>query len=90
MSQEEVDQMKAEWRAHLDGEFESGDAFKPNKADWLDGKWAGMKRADNEDDPRRGETGLPLDELKDIGRKLTHVPRWLQYPPHYCAFHEPA
>jgi 2-oxoglutarate dehydrogenase E1 component len=33
-----------------------------------------MKRADDEDDPRRGETGLPIDELKSIGRALTHVP----------------
>ena len=74
LTQDEVEHMKADWRKHLDDEFDAGQAFKPNKADWLDGKWAGMKRADDEDDPRRGETGLPMDELKSIGRALTHVP----------------
>ena len=55
----EVDEMRAAWKARLEVEFEAGQAFKPNKADWLDGRWAGMKaiRAD-EDDPRRGETGV--------------------------------
>lgn len=71
---DEVEQMKAAWRSHLDTEFDSGNAFKPNKADWLDGKWAGMKRAKDEDDPRRGQTGVPIDELKELGRALTHVP----------------
>ena len=65
LSQEDVDRMKADWRKHLDGEFDAGQAFKPNKADWLDGKWAGMRRADDEEDPRRGETGIPMGELKE-------------------------
>ncbi|WP_417672507.1 thiamine pyrophosphate-dependent enzyme, partial [Roseibium sp.] len=52
---DEVEQMKTDWRAHLDGEFDAGQAFKPNKADWLDGKWSGLKRADDEEDPRRGQ-----------------------------------
>ena len=26
-------------------EFDAGQAFKPNKADWLDGRWSGMKAA---------------------------------------------
>jgi 2-oxoglutarate dehydrogenase E1 component len=29
--------MKADWKDKLEVEFESGQAFKPNKADWLDG-----------------------------------------------------
>jgi 2-oxoglutarate dehydrogenase E1 component len=29
--------MKSDWREHLDAEFEAGDNYKPNKADWLDG-----------------------------------------------------
>ncbi|WP_417668493.1 2-oxoglutarate dehydrogenase E1 component [Roseibium sp.] len=74
VSAEEVEQMKADWRAHLDGEFDAGQAFKPNKADWLDGKWSGLKRAGDEEDPRRGKTGLPDDELKAIGKGLTTVP----------------
>jgi 2-oxoglutarate dehydrogenase E1 component len=74
MTEGEVDKAKADWRARLDAEFEAGSGYKPNKADWLDGKWAGMKLADQEEDPRRGVTGVDVATLKDIGRKITKVP----------------
>ena len=74
MTEGEVDKAKADWRARLDAEFEAGTGYKPNKADWLDGKWAGFKIADQEEDPRRGVTGVDVTILKDIGRKITKVP----------------
>jgi len=70
----EVEKAKADWRARLDAEFEAGTGYKPNKADWLDGKWAGFKIADQEEDARRGITGVDTSALKDIGRKITKVP----------------
>jgi 2-oxoglutarate dehydrogenase E1 component len=70
----EVEKAKADWRARLDAEFEAGAGYKPNKADWLDGKWAGFKIADQEEDARRGVTGVDIGVLKDIGRKITKVP----------------
>ena len=70
----EVEKAKSDWRARLDAEFEAGTGYKPNKADWLDGKWAGFKHADQEEDPRRGITGVDVAVLKDIGRKITKVP----------------
>ena len=70
----EVEKAKADWRARLDAELEAGSGYKPNKADWLDGKWAGFKSADQEEDPRRGVTGVDVNILKDIGRKITRVP----------------
>jgi 2-oxoglutarate dehydrogenase E1 component len=68
------EKMKADWRAHLEQEFESGQSYKPNKADWLDGVWSGMRVADNQDEQRRGKTAVPMKTLKDIGRKLCEVP----------------
>lgn len=70
----EVEKAKADWRARLDAELEAGSSYRPNKADWLDGKWAGFKSADQEEDPRRGITGVDLAQLKDVGRKITKVP----------------
>ncbi|MDQ0304459.1 2-oxoglutarate dehydrogenase E1 component [Ancylobacter polymorphus] len=70
----EIDAMRAEWRSKLDIEYEAGQAYKPNKADWLDGRWAGLKAAAAEDDPRRGVTGVALDELRMIGDRITTVP----------------
>jgi 2-oxoglutarate dehydrogenase E1 component len=74
MTEGEVEKAKADWRARLDAELEAGSGYKPNKADWLDGKWAGFKSADQEEDARRGVTGVDVAVLKDIGRKITKVP----------------
>ncbi|WP_321343429.1 2-oxoglutarate dehydrogenase E1 component [Breoghania sp.] len=71
---EEVEALRAEWRARNDEEFEAGQSYKPNKADWLDGKWAGLKQAANAEDPRRGQTGLTGDTLRDLGTKLSTIP----------------
>jgi 2-oxoglutarate dehydrogenase E1 component len=70
----EVDKMKSDWRARLDAEFEAAQGYKPNKADWLDGRWAGLKAARDHEDPRRGNTGVALEQLREIGRKITSVP----------------
>jgi 2-oxoglutarate dehydrogenase E1 component len=70
----EVEKIKSDWRQRLEAEYEAGQAYKPNKADWLDGRWAGLKPALDTDDDRRGRTGLPIDKLKDLGRRITEVP----------------
>jgi len=74
VSQGEVEKMKSDWRAYLEEEFEAGNSYKPNKADWLDGAWSGMRVADNQDEQRRGKTALTVKQLKEMGRKLSTVP----------------
>ena len=74
VTEAEVDKMKADWRARLEAEYEAGTGYKPNKADWLDGRWSGLKAAGEVDDPRRGDTGVALDTLRDIGKKITTAP----------------
>ncbi|HLH89548.1 MAG TPA: 2-oxoglutarate dehydrogenase E1 component [Xanthobacteraceae bacterium] len=71
----EIEKMKADWRARLDVELEASQGYKSNKADWLDGRWAGYKAADQSDDPRRGITGVPVEKLKEIGHKITTTPQ---------------
>jgi 2-oxoglutarate dehydrogenase E1 component len=68
----EVDAMRAHYREFLESELRAADSYKPNKADWLDGRWSGLGFA--EDDARRGNTGVELDLLKDVGRRITLVP----------------
>lgn len=68
----EVDEMKAGVRATLDAEFAESDSYKPNKADWLDGRWSGLARPDTDD--WRGNTGVEIDKLQDIGRAITALP----------------
>ncbi len=70
----EVEKKKADWRARLDAELEASQSYRANKADWLDGRWAGFKVAEGLDDPRSGNTGVDLVHLKSIGAKITVVP----------------
>lgn len=76
VTKEEVEEAKEQFRAKLDIEFEAAQNFKPNKADWLDGRWAGMKAVrEDVDDPRRGMTGVASETLHEIGRRITEVPK---------------
>jgi 2-oxoglutarate dehydrogenase E1 component len=70
----EVEKLKADWRHRLDAEYEAGQSYKPNKADWLDGRWAGMRPADGGDEARRGRTGVELGKLRTLGARLCTVP----------------
>ncbi len=70
----EVEKMQADWRARLDVELEASQGYRPNNADWLDGRWTGYKIAHEGDDPRRGVTGVDAATLKAIGRSITTVP----------------
>ena len=71
----EVEKMKADWRSHLDAELEAALGYRANKADWLDGRWSGFKSAGDADDPRRGKTGVETGTLKEIGEKITALPK---------------
>ena len=76
---EEVDEMKTNWRKTLEKEFETGNSYLPNKADWLDGQWSGLKVATEDgEEARRGTTGVKLRTLKQVGRKLCEIPENLK------------
>ena len=59
--------------ARLESEFEAAAGYKPNKADWLEGRWAGLRLP--EGGARRGKTEVAPARLLEIGRKLVAVPQ---------------
>ena len=59
--------------AHFNKEYEAGKDFKPNKANWLEGKWTGFTKAEH-GMGKEPETGVDLGILKSIGAELAHVP----------------
>src|SRR5205807_9769343 len=59
----EVEEMRREWRAKLDVELDASQSYQPNRADWLDGRWADITAARDFEDPRRWQTGTPIDTL---------------------------
>ncbi|HRD76068.1 MAG TPA: 2-oxoglutarate dehydrogenase E1 component [Hyphomicrobiaceae bacterium] len=76
MSEADVEGMQTSLRAHFDGELAAAEGYKPNKADWLDGRWSQIGLP--EDEARRGNTGLSIETLKDVGRRITTVPHDFQ------------
>ena len=81
----EVEKMKADWRARLDAELEASQGYKANSADWLDGRWAGMKPAALSDDPRRGNTGVAIETLAGHRQEDHRGAGGLPRPPHHPA-----
>ncbi|GGF08484.1 2-oxoglutarate dehydrogenase subunit E1 [Aliidongia dinghuensis] len=72
LDQAKSDQIVTDFLSKMEAEFEAGKSYKPNKADWFEGAWAGFGLAP--DDDRRGNTAVPLETLKQIGKALTTVP----------------
>jgi 2-oxoglutarate dehydrogenase E1 component len=69
----EIEDMKAQFQALLNEEFEAGREYKPNKADWLDGRWSHMDRQ-KQGKYQRGKTAVKAATLKEVGQALTTVP----------------
>ena len=68
----EIEDMKAAFQAYLNEEFEVGKEYRPNKADWLDGRWSGLGK--NEGEYQRGETAVDMKLLREVGDALTRLP----------------
>ena len=68
----EIEDMKAAFQARLNADFEAGKTFRPNKADWLDGRWSHVERQKGEE--QRGRTAISKATLNDIGKALVRVP----------------
>ena len=69
----EIEDMKAAFQAHLNEEFEAAKTYKPNKADWLDGRWSHLDRQ-KEGKYQRGKTAIKPETLAEIGKALTSAP----------------
>ncbi len=72
ITEKEVNDLLATWSDNLEKDLEIGKNFKPNKADWLEGSWAGLEKKGIE--KPFTVTGLKKKFIKDIGKKITEVP----------------
>jgi 2-oxoglutarate dehydrogenase E1 component len=71
-TQAEVDGWVADFQSFLDAEFEAGKTYHADKADWMEGKWSTLEKPGAE--LVRGDTGVPLQKLKDLGQRITAIP----------------
>jgi len=72
LSEAEVSAMASRFTANLESQFEAAKHYRPNKADWLEGAWAGFEPAP--DDDRRGDSAASLELLREVGKGLVTVP----------------
>ena len=72
LSEDEVDGIRTSFRAKLDEELALASTYKPNKADWLDGRWASVVH--DYDAEFRSLTGVDLQRLRDIAFQITSIP----------------
>jgi 2-oxoglutarate dehydrogenase E1 component len=72
LSEAEAKAIDDDFIAHLETQFDAAKGYKPNKADWLEGKWTGLGTASGDD--RRGETAASAELLKDVAGGLVRVP----------------
>jgi 2-oxoglutarate dehydrogenase E1 component len=73
-----AEQAKAMWDEFtktLEDANAAAKSYKPNKADWLEGHWAGFTPVDQQEAELTEEaTAVPTTTLKQIGAALSHVP----------------
>jgi len=74
MTSEEAKNIYDKRNAFLEQEFQAGNNYLPNKADWLEGKWSGLKKAPGLEE-RRGRTGVQKDKIRAVGNVMTSVPK---------------
>jgi 2-oxoglutarate dehydrogenase E1 component len=70
-----IDGHRKQYIDHLEEEFQAATSYLPNKADWFEGRWAGLGRPDEPVLGRRNTTTAIGDEaMRNLGEVLTRVP----------------
>ena len=67
------DRMVEDFQNFLEQEYEAARSYKPNKADWLEGRWANLGMADGEE-ARRGQTAVDMDLIHEVGHAISEPP----------------
>ncbi|WP_142849602.1 2-oxoglutarate dehydrogenase E1 component [Telmatospirillum sp. J64-1] len=74
LSEDEANGLVSAFQARMEEEFQAASNFRPNKADWFEGRWTGLAQLNEEEEFREERTDVDLAVLKDVGLKLTEVP----------------
>ncbi|MBD1147437.1 2-oxoglutarate dehydrogenase E1 component [Pelagibacterales bacterium SAG-MED31] len=72
LTEEEAKIKISDFKKFLDSEFELSKSYKPNKVDWLDGTWTGIKIASI--DARRGKTSSTEDDIRILAKEIHAIP----------------
>jgi len=73
-SSESANKVVNDFREHLDRAFNQAGEYKPDKADWLGGKWKGLSSLQEEEEFKYYATAVPMETLQEIGHAITAAP----------------
>lgn len=79
LTQAEVDAKFEEYKTFFNNQYELAKNFKPNKADWLEGQWAGLEKPSGEHPD--GSTGVDVKKLKEVGLSISRNPEHIKVNP---------
>jgi len=71
ISQSEFEAMKLDFKNLLTEQFKTAKEYKP-KLEWYEGVWSRFKPEKGKD--KRGTTGVSIEKIKKIGKKLVVIP----------------
>jgi 2-oxoglutarate dehydrogenase E1 component len=80
-AQGETKQVVQDFDVKLEKDFQAAESYKPNKADWLEGKWTGLVQLTGEEEFLDDETACTVDLLKEVGNAISKIPNNIELNP---------
>ena len=74
VSAERAQEILETYNKKLEEAYQGAQAYKVNKADWLEGHWSGLGQANEEDEYEEQATAAPLEQLREVGAALARPP----------------
>jgi len=74
VSQEDSKAIWEGFQAQLEQAYQAAQSYRPNKADWLEGHWAGLKQAGENEELQEAPTAMTTADLQTVGSALYTPP----------------
>jgi 2-oxoglutarate dehydrogenase E1 component len=74
VSAEQAQAIADAYNQKLEEAYKGAQSYKPNKADWLEGHWAGLNQAAEEDEQEEEATAASIEQLREVGAALSKPP----------------
>ncbi len=81
LDQAAAQRMWDDFAKKLEDANSAAQSYRPNKADWLEGHWAGLTKGHGESEQTDQATGVEAGVLKRVGQALSHVPEGFHLHP---------
>ena len=75
LSEDEVAQMSKDFSERMESAFEAAENYKPNKADWFEGRWQNLMNMEGEDEFREEETAVSTEMFRQVGFGISEPPK---------------